>query len=404
MTAYEFRLPDIGEGVAEAEIVAWHIAAGDKVEEDQPLCDVMTDKATVELSSPVSGVIVERRGEIGRAVAVGSVLLVFETAEGGSVPPEAPSAVPSVSPAEPGRAARARVLASPAVRRRAAEAGIDLAAVVPSGPGGRVRQMDLDAFLAYRNQSPALEVGEREGRAAAHADRSEDGVDVVPLIGLRRRIAERMQDTKRRIPHFSYVEEIDMSAIEALRAELNADTKKPRLTILPFLIRALAEVIPAFPQMNARFDDEAGIVRRYKALHAGIATQTDAGLVVTVVRDAQTRDLRSTAAEIARLSDTVRRNRATPSELSGSTITISSLGPIGGMVTTPVINSPEVAIIGVNRLVERPVVRDGRIEVARMMNLSCSFDHRVIDGWDAARFVQAVKRVLEHPAMLFLRD
>lgn len=399
MNRFEFRLPDIGEGTAEAECVAWHVEPGSRVEEDDPLLEVMTDKATVEVTSPVSGTVLERRGAVGEMLSVGGVVLVLDMdGEGHGTaeqPPEAvPEPTPVPAPAPPPAATPARVLASPAVRRRAADHRIDLAGIAGSGPDGRVRQQDLDAVLA----------GQRRTAPPAPVATSAEGVESVPVTGLRRRIAERLQDTVRRVPHFTYVEEVDVTQLEALRAVLNAGaaTDRPRLTVLPFLLRAMAQVLPDFPQINARYDDEAGILHRHRTVDAGIATQTPAGLVVTVLRDAGSRDLWGNAREIARLSDLARAGKAAPADLSGSTITITSLGAMGGIVSTPVINSPEVAIVGVNRIAERPVVRDGRVEVAKMMNLSSSFDHRIVDGWDAAAFIQAVKRRLETPALLFI--
>jgi 2-oxoisovalerate dehydrogenase E2 component (dihydrolipoyl transacylase) len=428
MGRYVFKLPDIGEGTAEAELVAWHVAVGDAVEEDQPLADVMTDKATVEMTSPVTGRILELNGTPGEMVAIGSPLVVLEVdgvgneaakgngraatparAESRTAPkPPAPAAAaakarPSAAPAHVGEPAfvsrtapHDKPLASPAVRRRARELGVELQFVAGSGPAGRISHEDLDAFMSTRRS-------ERAARPAiARAARS--GVEEVKVIGLRRRIAEKMQEAKRRIPHFAYVEEIDVTELEALRQELNAAKRadQPRLTLLPFLIRALCEVLPDYPQINATFDDEAGIVHRHRAVHAGIATQTANGLIVPVLRNAEARDLWDAAAEIARLAAAARDNRATREELSGSTITITSLGPLGGIATTPVINHPEVAIIGPNRIVERPVVREGHIAVRKMMNLSSSFDHRVVDGYDAAAFIQRVKGKLEHPATLFM--
>lgn len=400
MSRFEFRLPDIGEGTAEAECVAWHVEPGSRVEEDDPLLEVMTDKATVEVTSPVSGTVLERHGAVGEMLPVGGVVLVLDRdgqGQGAAEQPREPAPEPTPAPAP--AAKPARVLASPAVRRRAADQGIDLSSVAGSGPEGRVRQQDLDAVLA----------GQRRTASPAPLATSAEGVESVPVTGLRRRIAERMQDTVRRIPHFTYVEEVDLTQLEALRAVLNADAgaaeagvDRPRLTVLPFLLRAMVQVLPDFPQINARYDDEAGILHRHRAVDAGIATQTPAGLVVTVLRDAGSRDLWGNAREIARLSDLARGGKAAPGDLSGSTITITSLGAMGGIVTTPVINSPEVAIVGVNRITERPVVRDGHVEVAKMMNLSSSFDHRIVDGWDAAAFIQAVKRRLETPALLFM--
>lgn len=407
-----FKLPDIGEGTAEAELVAWHVNVGDEVGEDQPLLDVMTDKATVEVTAPFAGKVVERSGTPGDLLPVGGVVLIFEVAgEVGDPAAEAPAAEPAAaasapgSPPTPARAEdRRRILAAPALRKRASDLGIDLDGIVGSGPNGRIRQADLEAYLATPNGSPGpAPKPARPPAAAPVAWPDGEGVDEVPVIGLRRRIAERMQDTKRRIPHFSYIEEVDVTQLEHLRASLNAARgERPKLTLLPFLVRALTRVLPEFPQLNALFDDAAGVVRRYAAVHAGIATQTPQGLVVTVLRDAGRHDVWGVASELGRLSDLARAGRAAPADLSGSTITITSLGAMGGLATTPVINSPEVAIVGVNKLVERPIVRDGRIEVAKMMNLSSSFDHRVVDGWDAASFIQRVKALLETPALLFV--
>jgi 2-oxoisovalerate dehydrogenase E2 component (dihydrolipoyl transacylase) len=414
MATYEFKLPDIGEGIAEAEIVAWHVAVGDVVEEDAPLADLMTDKATVEMTAPVAGRVVRLTGEVGEQVAIGSILAVFEV-EGEAVVEEAPAPVVEVAPAEAAQvvkpdpvptpveakpeaapepvaapAERQRVLASPAVRQRAKELGIDLAEV-KAAADGRVRHADLDAFLTYNAGG---------GYRAPGAARGDEQVKV---IGLRRRIAENMAAAKRAIPHFTYVEEVDVTKLEALRADLNATRgAKPKLTMLPLLITAICKTLPAFPMINARYDDEAGIVNRSGAVHLGMATQTDAGLMVPVIRNAEARNVWQLASEIVRLADAARSGRAKSDELSGSTLTITSLGPLGGIATTPVINRPEVAIIGPNKVVERPVFRDGQVVAARLMNLSISCDHRVVDGWDAASFVQALKRLLETPALLFV--
>jgi 2-oxoisovalerate dehydrogenase E2 component (dihydrolipoyl transacylase) len=431
MARVPFRLPDIGEGIAEAEIVTWHVKIGDMVEEDQPVADMMTDKATVEMAAPVSGKVVELAGAVGDQIPIGSTLIVFET-EGGEVEAApAPKADPVAVKAEPvaeatpfvpseveGRAASAapeartsttlgtnggtgasakqaghKVLASPAVRQRAKELGVDLADVHPAS-GERVKHSDLDAFLKYRGGSAPL------ARAVVAA--GADDVEEIKVTGLRRRIAENMAESKRRIPHFAYVEEVDVTAVEALRQAMNADRgERPKLTMLPFLIRAMTKAARDFPMINARFDDEAGVVQRHSAVHLGMATQTDAGLSVPVIRDAQARDVWGLAAEIVRLAEATRRGKASREELSGSTITLTSLGALGGIVSTPVINRPEVAIVGVNRMVERPMVIEGRIEVRKMMNLSSSFDHRVVDGMDAAKFIQAVKKLIEVPALLF---
>ncbi|HEY4366669.1 MAG TPA: dihydrolipoamide acetyltransferase family protein [Steroidobacteraceae bacterium] len=439
MGQYSFKLPDVGEGTAEAEIAAWRVKVGDRVEEDQPLVDMMTDKATVELTSPVAGIVQSVAAQAGEKAAVGSVLVVLEV-EGGdesSAPAAKPLSVPSQSAApkpapkavapvreqpttsaasssqtnervEPASAAHvthlsavasvrpARASASPAVRRRAEELGVKLQFVQGSGPAGRINHSDLDTYLA---NGPAASGATP---AAGYAKRS--GFEEVPVIGLRRQIAERMQLAKRQIPHFSYVEEVDVTELEDLRAHLNATktADQPKLTLLPFLMRAMVRVLPQFPQINATYDDEAGIVRRHAPVHIGMAAQTPRGLLVAVVRHAEARDLWNTAAEISRLAIAARDGKATREELTGSTITLTSLGPLGGIVTTPVINRPEVAIVGPNKIVERAIVRDGQIVVRKMMNLSSSFDHRVVDGADAAEFIQKVRAVLEHPATLFI--
>jgi 2-oxoisovalerate dehydrogenase E2 component (dihydrolipoyl transacylase) len=387
MARYVFRLPDVGEGIAEAEIVEWRVAVGDTVEEEQPLVDVMTDKATVELTSPVAGVVLERGGEEGQELAVGEALVVLETE--GAAPAEAaakraPAKTKAAAPAAAAQPAAAKPLASPATRRRAKEAGVDLASVEGSGPEGRV----LDADLAAA-KSPTL--ARREG------------VTEVKVIGLRRRIAERMMDSYRRIPHYAYVEDVDVTELEALRAHLNASRPDGRLSLPPFIITALVRVLADFPQINATYDDEAGVVHRHGPVHMGVAVQTDDGLLVPVVRHAEARDLWDLAAEIGRLAAAARDGKASREELTGSTITLTSLGALGGIATTPIINAPEVAIVGPNKIVERPVVRDGQVQVRKIMNISSSFDHRVVDGYDAAAFIQAVKARLEHPALLFMR-
>ncbi|WP_336960270.1 dihydrolipoamide acetyltransferase family protein [Sphingobium aquiterrae] len=431
MALFTFRLPDIGEGIAEAEIVGWHVKVGDRVEEDQEIADMMTDKATVAMESPVAGTVVELAGEPGHQVAIGSMLVVIET-EGEAVAEapapseeaiaaETPGEVTVDAPASPeplgapaqagtqgqiaqhnpgllpaqehdtaGDEAQAPILASPAVRARAKDLGIDLAQV--KSVGDHIRHADLDAFLLYgqgQGYRPA-------GRSAARPD------EAVKVIGMRRRIAENMAASKRHIPHFTYVEEIDVTALEAMRADLNASRgDKPKLTMLPLLIVAMCKAIPDFPMINARYDDEAGIVTRHGAVHLGMATQTDAGLMVPVIRDAQDRNVWQLAAEITRLAEAARSGKARSEELSGSTLTVTSLGPLGGIATTPVINRPEVAIIGPNRVIERPVFRGREVVAAKLMNLSISCDHRVVDGWDAASFVQAVRRLLETPVLLF---
>jgi 2-oxoisovalerate dehydrogenase E2 component (dihydrolipoyl transacylase) len=432
MGQYVFKLPDVGEGTAEAEIVAWHVKVGDLIEEDAPLVDVMTDKATVEMTTPVTGRVVALHGDLGEMAPVGSPLAVIET-DGGdasllplrekvaakqtdegtqespSAPPSPPITKtvenPSSGPAghllpqgekeaKPAvrRIADAKPLASPVVRRRAYELGIALQFVPGTGPAGRISLEDLEAYA----ETPMAPVTSTRARR--------EGVEDVRVIGLRRKIAEKMQDAKRRIPHFAYVEEIDVTEVESLRVHLNATKRpdQPRLTFLPFLVRALVNVLPRYPQVNVRFDDDAGVVHRHEAVHVGIATQTPGGLIVPVVRHAGTLDIWDCAREIARVAAATREGKAAADELKGSTITVTSLGPLGGVVTTPVINHPEVAIIGPNKIIDRPVVRDGQIVVRKMMNLSSSFDHRVVDGYDAAAFIQEIKGMLEHPATLFM--
>jgi 2-oxoisovalerate dehydrogenase E2 component (dihydrolipoyl transacylase) len=427
MGKFIFKLPDVGEGTAEAEIVAWHVKVGDVVQEDQHLVDVMTDKATVEMTSPVSGRVVSLHGDPGAMAVVGAPIAEFEVEGAGNeaafrqvapgkpaavVPPPAPrleerqataaaaaprpiEAAPASAPIQVRRVPGDKPLASPAVRQRALDLGIKLQFVSGSGPGGRITHADLDQFVAS---------GSVVRPAPGGVSARREGVDEVKVIGLRRKIAEKMQDAKRRIPHFAYVEEIDMTEVEALRVHMNATRKaeQPKLTLLPFMMRALVRVLPDFPQINARFDDEAGVVHRFRPVHIGIATQTANGLMVPVVRHAEALDVWQAALEVARVSAAARDNKASREDLSGSTITITSLGPIGGVVTTPVINHPEVAIIGPNAIIERPVVREGVVVVRKMMNLSSSFDHRVVDGYDAAQFIQRVKALLEHPALMFM--
>ncbi|NIJ37031.1 2-oxoisovalerate dehydrogenase E2 component (dihydrolipoyl transacylase) [Sphingopyxis panaciterrae] len=436
MARYSFRLPDIGEGIAEAEIVAWHVKIGERVEEDAQLADMMTDKATVEMESPVSGVVVELAGEVGDLIAIGSTLAVIETDGDGDVeaPPadtpaeqeivaetpgaeevsvaevvEKPSplqgrglgegavAVPApadvpLSPAlsPEGEREKKPVLASPAVRARAKDLGVDLGQV--QAEGDRVRHADLDAFLRYSGGQGY----HAPGASRARAD------EPIKVIGMRRKIAENMAASKRAIPHFTYVEEMDVTALEEMRADLNANRGgRPKLTMLPFLIVAICRTIPQFPMINARYDDEGGVVTRYGAVHLGMATQTDAGLMVPVIRDAQDKNVWQLASEITRLAEAARTGKARPAELTGGTLTVTSLGPLGGIATTPVINRPEVAIIGPNKIVERPVFDGDEIRRAKLMNLSISCDHRVVDGWDAASYVQALKKLVETPVLLF---
>ena len=425
MARYEFKLPDIGEGIAEAEIVAWHVKPGDNVAEDQQLADMMTDKATVEMELPVAGKVLEVAGEVGEMIPIGSVLVVIETegevaaaeepiADGmAEVPPPLEDVVPTtdIEPEErrmtpdrrveeaPVEAERrdgewradhkkaGAVQASPAVRQRARDLGIDLGKVKYSGD--RIRHADLDAFLLYSGAAPS--------RGAPPKRQDEE----IKVVGLRRKIAENMQEAKRRIPHFTLVEEYDVTALEDVRAMMNADRgDNPKLTMLPFLVTAFARLFPDYPQLNATYDDEAQLITRHGAVHMGMATQTPNGLMVAVIRNAERRDLWDLAAEIKRLADAARTGKASREELSGSTFTISSLGPMGGIASTPVINRPEVGIIAVNKVKEMPVVVDGELEIRKMMNLSLSCDHRVVDGWDAALFMQDLKGLVENPLKL----
>jgi 2-oxoisovalerate dehydrogenase E2 component (dihydrolipoyl transacylase) len=427
MARYEFKLPDIGEGIAEAEIVAWHVKVGDEINEDQQIADMMTDKATVEMESPVAGKVIELAGEVGDQVPIGSVLAVIETAGAdraaetvadsqeerpladGAVQatPEQAKEIPITKVEEeapkPKAAARVQpkpepeametpvgkshVLASPAVRARARDLGIDLGQVKTASD--RIRHSDLDAYLLYNG-------GTVSGRgAAARKD------ETIKVVGLRRKIAENMQEAKRRIPHFTLVEEFDVTALEETRAMMNRDRgSNPKLTLLPFLITAIARALPDWPMLNATYDDDAGVLTRIGALNIGIATQTPNGLMVPVIRDAEAKSVWQLASEVLRLSEAARSGKASREELSGSSITISSLGPMGGITSTPVINRPEVAIIAVNKVEEKVVVINGEIEIRKRMNLSLSCDHRVVDGWDAASFMQALKGYIENPLRL----
>jgi 2-oxoisovalerate dehydrogenase E2 component (dihydrolipoyl transacylase) len=442
MTERVIKIPDIGEGIAEVELVAWHVKPGDTVVEDQALADVMTDKATVEVPSPVNGKVVALGGEVGQLMAVGSELIRIDAegpppraakshAASGAMASSAAShattsaaaAAPAQSPppsvastgskgtiAPAGRAPAPhrpwagthseKPIASPSVRRRAWELGIDLTKVPASGTAGRIMQSDL---AAYAEKTGAVAQPAATGAApAVRAGVQRDDEEKVPVIGLRRKIAQKMQESKRRIPHFTYVEEVDVTDFEALRARLNAKGQGPRLTVLPFLMRAVVTALRDFPQINAHFDDEAGVLTRFGAVHLGIATQTAAGLLVPVVRQAQALDLWGSAKELSRVAEAARSGKATRAELSGSTITITSLGALGGIVSTPIINHPEVAIVGVNRIVTRPMMNGSAIVPRQLMNLSSSFDHRVVDGQQAAEFVQAVRALLECPALLFV--
>ncbi|AGU48196.1 2-oxoisovalerate dehydrogenase, lipoamide acyltransferase component [Variovorax paradoxus B4] len=409
MGTHTIKMPDLGEGIAEVELVAWRVQPGDTVVEDQVLADVMTDKATVEIPSPVAGRVLALGGEVGQLIAVGAELIRIDVGAGGEAVPAAPARAPAPTSASPAattpapapasaerpRPSAGKPLAAPAVRHRAAVLGIDLQQVPGSAADGRILHEDLDAWLVRR---PAA----RAPSAARYAERNDE--EAVPVTGVRRRIAQRMQDAMRRIPHFTYVEEIDVTELELLRARINErwGGERAHLTLLPLLVRAIVLAVPRFPQINARFDDEAGIVTRHGAVHVGIATQTAVGLMVPVLRHAEARDPWSSASEIARLAEAARAGRATRDEMSGSTITVTSLGALGGIASTPIINAPEVAIVGVNRIVQRPVMQGGAVVARRMMNLSSSFDHRVVDGQLAAEFVQAVRASLECPALLFV--
>ncbi len=436
MAKFTFNMPDIGEGIAEAEIVQWHKQVGDQISEDEEFVDMMTDKATVPMESPVNGKILEIAGGEGDMVSIGSMLVVIEVE--GEVPEDVveeaapatdsapasapapkdeaveerievensdasdaddalaadpkPEPLPAPTPA-PEPVQHAKVLATPAVRKRAKDLGVDLAQVKPA-EDGRVRHGDLDQFLSYN-----------AGYGAAAAPRADEEKKV---IGMRRRIAENMAASKRNIPHFSYVEECDVIDLEVLRAQLNSNRgDKPKLTILPLLITAICKTLPDFPMINARYDDEAGVVTRHGAVNLGMAAQTDAGLMVPVIRNAQAQNLWQLANEISRLAEAARSGTAKSEEMQGGTLTVTSLGPLGGVATTPVINRPEVAIIGPNRIIERPMYVTGsdgveRIEKRKLMNISISCDHRVVDGWDAASFVQALKRLLETPALILI--
>lgn len=435
MGIHVIKMPDIGEGIAEVELVAWHVQVGDMVEEDQTLADVMTDKATVEIPSAVRGKVLLLGGAVGQVMAVGSDVIHIEVEGAGNLKSTPTAATPAAKPspaqaapapvaaAEPkvttpvsesvapatsakssanmvtahARAPGDKPIASPAVRSRAWDMGIELRFVPGTGPAGRISQEDLDAYAARAAQGQTG--GAQDQRYARRLDET-----AVPVIGLRRKIAQKMQESKRRIPHFTYVEEVDMTELEVLRARLNAKHGKARgrLTVLPFLVRAMVLALRDFPQINARYDDEAAVATRYGAVHLGVATQTDGGLMVPVLRHAETLDLWASASEVVRLAEAARTGKATRDELTGSTITLTSLGALGGIVSTPVINHPEVAIVGINRMVERPMIRSGAVVARQMMNLSSSFDHRVVDGMQAAEFVQMIRGFLESPATLFV--
>jgi 2-oxoisovalerate dehydrogenase E2 component (dihydrolipoyl transacylase) len=405
MSEFIFKLPDLGEGTVEAEIAEWMVSVGDVVREEDPICAMLTDKAAVELTAPVSGKVLSVAGEEGDTVAVGTPLIVFETeataAAESDTPQEADTAVtaPSDRQSAPNLTApdRAKVLTSPSIRAHAREAGIDLSRVPGSGPKGRILKADLETFVATGGASPG-------STTPAAGPQPRTGTTEVKVIGLRRKIAERMAASASEIPHFSYVEEVDVTALEALRAHLNTKQPEgqPELTPLTFLGLALVRVLRDFPQCNAHYDSERNVLIQHAAVHLGIATQTADGLKVPVVSHAEGRDLAGLAAEIRRVTTAARDNKATREELTGSTITITSLGKLGGIVSTPIINQPEVGIIGVNKMVERPVVVQGRVEVRTMMNLSSSFDHRFVDGYEAATLIRALKDLLEQPALIFM--
>jgi len=416
MSEYIFKLPDLGEGTVEAEIAEWMVKVGDTVREEDPICAMLTDKAAVELTSPVSGRVTSVAGDIGDTIAVGTPLIVFETGAVKSAEPLPPEpgpgparhkretpGLPATAPQPPFPAAHgpvqreAAVKTSPSIRFRAREAGIDLRQLSGSGPGGRILQKDFEAFLSARGQGAAAVPEEGQSGEAA-------GTTEIRIIGLRRKIAQHLEQSNQEIPHFAYVEEVDITELESLRAHLNSQKNggEAALTLLPFIGLALAKILPQFPMCNAHYDKERNVLIQHHAVHLGIATQTGDGLKVPVLRHAESRSLESMAEEMRRVTSAARDNSASREELTGSTITVTSLGKLGGIASTPLINLPEVAIIGVNKAVPRPVVREGQIVVRLMMNLSSSFDHRFVDGHDAASLIQALKQLLEHPAAIFI--
>ena len=426
MGDYVFKLPDIGEGVVEGEVVSWHVKIGDSVVEDAPIVDVMTDKATVTIPSPTSGVVKELSGEVGDMIAVGTALITF-TGEGNIEPskeestenttvnePEIEEVVEEiveivekkseptnkVPVKEPVKAvkniANNRILASPAVRRRAREAELDLTFVSGSGPSGRIRHADLDAYIAAG--------GAVSGAPPKSYSTKRTETNEIKIVGLRRKIAEQMVKSKFSIPHFSYFEEIDVTELEKLRKFLNStkDESQPKLTYLPFIMMALAKIMPKHQECNAHYDEENNIVTQHSAVHLGIATQTDRGLFVPVVKHVEAMDIWQSASEMQRVSGSARNGTASLDDLSGSTFTITSLGRDGGLGATPIINHPEVSILGVHKAREMPVVQDGKIEIRRIMNVSSSFDHRIVDGANGAALIQSLKKLLEHPALIFM--
>jgi 2-oxoisovalerate dehydrogenase E2 component (dihydrolipoyl transacylase) len=406
MSEFTFKLPDLGEGTVEAEIAEWMVKVGDDVAEEDPICAMLTDKAAVELTAPVSGKVMSVAGDEGDMVNVGSPLIVFATsgavaAETENGPPATPSEQSPAAPEAQTPAAAVtsgKVTTSPSIRAHAREAGVDLAQVPGSGPRGRILKKDLDTFLAAGGPEPGPVAATRAPL------QSRTGTTEIKVIGLRRKIAERLAQSASEIPHFTYVEEVDVTALESLREHLNSK-KLPgesKLTPLAFLGIALVRVLQDFPQCNAHYDTDRNVIVRHAAVHLGIATQTDDGLKVPVARHSEARSLEDLAAEIRRISAAARDNTATRDELTGSTITITSLGKMGGIVSTPIINQPEVGIIGVNKAVDRPLVHNGQVVVRRIMNLSSSFDHRFVDGYDAAAMIQALKELLEQPALIFM--
>ncbi|MDB3855548.1 2-oxo acid dehydrogenase subunit E2 [Euryarchaeota archaeon] len=427
MGDYIFKLPDIGEGVVEGEIVLWHVKIGDSVAEDDDIVDIMTDKATVTIPSPTSGIVTEFSGEVGDMVAVGSTLVTFSTDENTSnqvekepVPEEIikpvveekiilepvkeektkqiPKPIPAVTQSKQITSSNgnSRVLASPAVRRRASEAELDLSIISGSGPAGRIRHADLDAYIAAG--------GTVTGAPPTSYSTKRTGTNEIKVVGLRRKIAEQMVKSKFSIPHFSYFEEIDVTELEELRQMLNAsrDDNQPKLTYLPFIMMALAKIMPNHEECNALYDDENNIVTQHSAIHLGIATQTDRGLFVPVVKHVEAMDIWQSAAEMQRVSGAARNGTASLDDLSGSTFTITSLGRDGGLGATPIINHPEVSILGIHKAREMPVVKDGKVVIRRIMNVSSSFDHRIVDGANGAALIQALKRMLEYPALIFM--
>jgi 2-oxoisovalerate dehydrogenase E2 component (dihydrolipoyl transacylase) len=428
MTRYVFKMPDLGEGTVEAEVVAWHVKVGDFVTEDQVIAEVMTEKAAVELPSPVTGRVLSQTGAPGDMVPVGADLIVFDTDSGekqdddATVAPAAAVAAAAVAPAVPAAAAsgappsvstsakaaapsreghHGRVMASPATRRRAREAGIDLAQVAGSGPSGRITRQDFEAALGGGSVAPQATAAANSG-ATSLATRT--GTEEIKVIGVRRVIANRMTEAKRNIPHFAYVEEVDVTELESLRQHLNGSLPAGAgsLTYLPFIAAALVRVLEHFPQCNALYDAERNVLVRHHGVHLGVATQTPDGLKVPVVRHAEARTLWDLSADIRRVSEAARTGKAAREELTGSTITLTSLGKLGGIVSTPIINAPEMAVIGVNKAIDRPVAVGGAVTIRRMMNLSSSFDHRFVDGYDAAAMIQSLKDRLEHPATIFI--